>query len=94
MHEDRRKANPLANNNVSPLVRVSLASLGKIIALLILVALGLVYVTESSRAQRRVAIPQKTDGFDSQIDRNAMPVLEDGKQIFRFDTFGDEAFWG
>ena len=94
MHEDRRKANPPANSDVSPLVRVPLANLGKIIALLILVAFGLVYVTERSRAQQLVAMPQKTDGFDQQIAASSLPVLEDGKQIFRFDTFGDEVFWG
>jgi hypothetical protein len=94
MHEDRRKANPPANNDVSPLVRVLPANLGRIIALLILVAFGLVYVTERSRAQQRVAMPPKTDESDSRTDGNALPVLEDGKQIFRFDTFGDEAFWG
>jgi hypothetical protein len=94
MREDRRKANPLVNNDVCPLVRVPLANLGKIIALLILVALGLVYVTERSRAQQRAAMPQETDGLDQQMTANAVPVVEDGKQIFRFDTFGDEAFWG
>ena len=32
--------------------------------------------------------------FDHQPIASALPVLEEGKQIFRFDTFGDEAFWG
>jgi hypothetical protein len=26
--------------------------------------------------------------------RQARELFEEGKQIFRFDTFGDEAFWG
>ena len=25
---------------------------------------------------------------------NAQLMVEDGREIFRFDTFGDEAFWG
>ena len=25
---------------------------------------------------------------------NAVRMVEEGKKIFRFDTFGDEAFWG
>ena len=25
---------------------------------------------------------------------NALQLIDQGKQIFRFDTFGDEAFWG
>jgi hypothetical protein len=33
-------------------------------------------------------------GFDSEIARYAQTMLEDGKKIFRFDTFGSEAFWG
>lgn len=93
MHEDRGKANPLSSDGVSPLVRMPLASLRNTLALLILVALGLVYVTERSRAQQRAAMPQKTDGFDSQIARNAQQMLEQGKQIFRYDTFGDEVYW-
>jgi hypothetical protein len=44
--------------------------------------------------------PGQTNGrgavqtFDSMIDDNARRMMEEGKQIFRFDTFGDEAFWG
>jgi hypothetical protein len=93
MPEDRKKANPPANTGVSPVVRVPAASLGKIIVLLILVALGLVYFTERSRAQQRAAMPRRTDGFDSRIDRNAQQMLEQGRQIFRYDTFGDEVYW-
>src|SRR5215207_213939 len=33
-------------------------------------------------------------GFDKQIERNAARMLNEGRQTFRFDTFGDEAFWG
>lgn len=93
MHEDRGKVNSVANNDANQLVGAPLANLGKIIALLIFVALGLVYVTERSRAQQRAAMPQKTDGFDSRIDRNAQQMLEQGRQIFRYDTFGDEVYW-
>src|SRR5262249_53079708 len=32
--------------------------------------------------------------FDAQIRTNAQQMLDEGRQIFRFDTFGDEAFWG
>jgi hypothetical protein len=34
------------------------------------------------------------DGFDDQIRANARALVEQGQSIFRFDTFGDEAFWG
>jgi hypothetical protein len=39
------------------------------------------------------AMPQRTGDFDSQIDRNAQQMLKQGKQIFRYDTFGDEIYW-
>ncbi|KYF78373.1 hypothetical protein BE17_36820 [Sorangium cellulosum] len=32
--------------------------------------------------------------FDATTDRNARRMLERGREIFRFDTFGDEQFWG
>ena len=33
-------------------------------------------------------------GYDEAISHNAQQMLAEGKQTFRFDTFGDEAFWG
>src|SRR5215204_6206454 len=33
-------------------------------------------------------------GFDRQIERHADDMLDEGRETFRFDTFGDEAFWG
>src|SRR5690349_6292847 len=37
---------------------------------------------------------EKLRNFDAQIAANASDFLADGRQTFRFDTFGDEAFWG
>jgi hypothetical protein len=37
---------------------------------------------------------QKDKTFDDKISGNAQQMLRQGKQIFRFDTFGDEVFWG
>jgi hypothetical protein len=37
---------------------------------------------------------QKLTKIDKQINRQAQQMLADGRQIFRYDTFGDEAFWG
>lgn len=48
----------------------------------------------------QVSTPQSTPkreklrNFDAQILANANDLLEDGRDTFRFDTFGDEAFWG
>ena len=33
-------------------------------------------------------------GYDDAISHNAQQMLAEGKQIFRFDTFGSEASWG
>jgi hypothetical protein len=33
-------------------------------------------------------------GFDEQIEDNVDQLFSEGRQTFRFDTFGDEAFWG
>jgi hypothetical protein len=32
--------------------------------------------------------------FDDAIGRNGARMIEEGRRVFRFDTFGDEAFWG
>src|SRR5829696_889438 len=47
--------------------------------------------------ERRVsaqAPPAATAPFDTTITQNAQRMIEEGRRIFRFDTFGDEAFWG
>jgi hypothetical protein len=35
-----------------------------------------------------------SSGFDRVIVQNARELIKQGREIFRFDTFGDEAFWG
>lgn len=35
-----------------------------------------------------------SDGFDGVVRQNARQMMKEGKQTFRFDTFGDQAFWG
>src|SRR5512145_2512671 len=32
--------------------------------------------------------------LERQTDRQALATLDEGRRIFRFDTFGDQAFWG
>lgn len=39
-------------------------------------------------------VAQSGKKLDQQIDRQAQQTLAEGRETFRFDTFGDEAFWG
>lgn len=43
---------------------------------------------------RTAPTAQKPGSFDEQIRTHAQQMIEEGRKIFRFDTFGDEAFWG
>lgn len=38
--------------------------------------------------------PNNVNVFDAEITANAVRQLDEGRQTFRFDTFGDEAYWG
>jgi hypothetical protein len=50
-------------------------------------------VKQQAEAQQASASASRAS-FDSAITHNAQRMVEDGRRIFRFDTFGDEAFWG
>jgi cytochrome c5 len=63
--------------------------LAKIALLLLAAAITLVFV--NSRGSE--ASPVQTTESEFQTDANAQRMLAEGKQTFRFDTFGDEAFW-
>ena len=67
----------------------------KIIIVLVGISIALVYSLDPSRAQRSddQSRSQQEQGFDRQISENAKQMMEQGKQIFRYDTFGDEAYW-
>lgn len=62
----------------------------KILVLAMGLTIALGYLAERSRAQRS---DKKSQAFDQQISENAQEMMEQGKQIFRYDTFGDEAYW-
>src|SRR6516162_4017805 len=40
------------------------------------------------------AAPPAPKGQDAEIARYAQTMVEQGRKIFRYDTFGSEAFWG
>ncbi|HZB44219.1 MAG TPA: DUF4214 domain-containing protein [Pyrinomonadaceae bacterium] len=69
---------------------------------LVLATIGAVLftLTDRSDAHRGGSEPRGGEGGQAfaqdarQVDAAALAMVEDGKQIFRFDTFGDEAYWG
>jgi len=48
----------------------------------------------SSRLHAAADQPRDARGFDRTIGEHAEELFRDGAHIFRYDTFGDEAFWG
>jgi hypothetical protein len=48
----------------------------------------------ASAAPKKGTVSPSRAGFDAEIARNAQRMLEEGRQTFRYDTFGSEAFWG
>ena len=52
--------------------------------------------TPSAHAQQPEATASAAQGapFDTLINQNAQRMIEEGRRIFRYDTFGSEAFWG
>jgi hypothetical protein len=49
-------------------------------------------IKEASAATAERKTP--ASGVDRVIDKNAQQMIEEGRRIFRFDTFGSESFWG
>jgi len=75
-----------------------------VILLLTGAAVGLVFVNTGEAKDQKThaqgppaqshARREKLRNFDAQIVENASEFLDEGRETFRFDTFGDEAFWG
>ncbi len=91
---DRKIRVEIGNDgNVCKAVAERVTRLAIAIMLLASVAIAMVYFAAAGQAQSEQS-QGNGEGFDQQITANGLPVLEDGKRVFRFDTFGDEAFWG
>src|SRR5215510_12743065 len=82
------------------LVRVLYAT----VVLLAAAVVGLIVInsgqakTPSTHAQgppaQSHARKEKLRNFDAEIVENANEFIAEGRETFRFDTFGDEVFWG
>src|SRR5713101_2286172 len=68
----------------------------KVLVLAASLTLAVGYLSNRSRAQQGDdrSRGQNEKGYDQQISDNAKRMMEQGKQIFRYDTFGSEHFWG
>src|SRR5215207_8132235 len=64
-------------------------------ALLAVAACGVFYLTGGAALSQtgRGAGAARPSAFDEQVDGNARLMLEEGRRVFRYDTFGDEVFW-
>lgn len=71
-----------------------------VLSLLLFVLIGMFFLVsfECSAAERdkldAKSTKTKMSENDIMINQSAQQMLEEGRQIFRFDTFGSEAFWG
>src|SRR5215813_7863486 len=64
----------------------------KIMVVLLFAAAGFTYFTGRGFSQKEQNQTNKM-GFDGQIKSNAQQMFEEGRRIFRYDTFGDEVYW-
>jgi hypothetical protein len=65
-----------------------------VISAIIMLAIVGVLTLRKPAAAAEGQPPAAIGGFDSTIAQHAQRMIEEGRKIFRFDTFGDEAFWG
>src|SRR5688572_6000843 len=64
-----------------------------VVGVLAFVVVGVIALRHASPIAR-MGVVQPGGSFDSAINDNAERMIEEGRQIFRFDTFGSEDFWG
>jgi hypothetical protein len=64
------------------------------ISLFVLVATLLVVTALAGARQSSPSASRAATAQESDISSNASRMIEEGRRIFRYDTFGDEAFWG
>jgi hypothetical protein len=74
---------------------VTLMTLIKVLLVVGSLTVAAGYLSNRSRAQQSDDRSRQNEkAYDQQIIDNAQRMMEQGKQIFRYDTFGSEDFWG
>ncbi len=64
------------------------------VTLLALIGMALLLVNGARAQDDSTSRSKKVKAFDDQVNDNAERMIEEGREIFRNDTFGDEEFWG
>jgi hypothetical protein len=64
------------------------------IAAFFLISLGLLAVRSLAGGKQDKASKTILSENDQMISAHAQQMVEEGRRIFRYDTFGSEAFWG
>src|SRR5512140_3322328 len=64
-----------------------------IVVVVLVAALARSSATARATSSPNVNPPTKLAPFDVTIAENAQQMMDDGRRVFRFETFGDEAFW-
>ncbi|MDQ6894625.1 MAG: hypothetical protein M3167_18375 [Acidobacteriota bacterium] len=76
---------------------VRINSISKSFAVVGATALGIAVLAGASGPTAQNAATPATAppaSFDGVVSKNAQKMMEQGRRIFRYDTFGSEAFWG
>jgi hypothetical protein len=55
---------------------------------------GFVIASAAQSPKKGRAAPVAQKGVDAENAHHAQRMLDEGKNTFRYDTFGSEAFWG
>jgi len=76
---------------VKTLIPLTVALIGGIGIALLFVGGGRAQGADPPQAQAKRS---KLRTFDDKIANNVQDMIDEGRDTFRFDTFGDEAFWG
>src|SRR5690348_8328821 len=61
---------------------------------LVLVSLAVASFLGAALAQNPDTDSPQKASFNQTVEQNAQGMIDEGRQTFRFATFGDEAFWG
>jgi precorrin-4 methylase len=55
---------------------------------------GILIAGYTLKAQKQGQQSRALHGFDHKIIAHSQDMIKEGREVFRFNTFGDESFWG